>query len=260
MKTSKSSSFWKNIRILFLLIILLIVAVNAWRDQNQNWERPIVVLLHPVNADGQATTEQYIQHLTTEVFASSQQFLQDSSTLYRGKKVYFIYQLGRELKQLPPKNPENASALQVMLWSLKFRYYAWQQHTSQDGRPTVTLYLNYYDPEQTTALKHSTALEKGRIAMVNLFASGQQAAQNNIVLTHELLHAFGATDKYELASGQPIYPSGYANPEQQPRYPQHQAEIMGGYIALSATTSKMPESLAQVTLNKPTAIEVGWIK
>ncbi|HFF4170728.1 TPA: hypothetical protein ACGDXE_001062, partial [Acinetobacter baumannii] len=26
---------WKNIRILCLLIVLLIVAVQAWRDQNQ---------------------------------------------------------------------------------------------------------------------------------------------------------------------------------------------------------------------------------
>lgn len=251
---------WKKIRILILLSVLLVVAVNTWRDQNQNWNRPVVVLLHPINADGQATTAQYLQHLNAEAFADSQQFLQDSSAVYHGKKVYFIYQLGRELKQLPPKIPENASILQVMLWSLKFRYYAWQQHQSKDGRPTVTLYLNYYDPQQTMALKHSTALEKGRIATVNLFASTQQAAQNNIVLTHELLHAFGATDKYELVSGQPIYPSGYANPEQQPLYPQHQAEIMGGHIALSATTSKMPEGLTQVMVNKATAIEVGWSK
>ncbi|MEX7507455.1 hypothetical protein AB0864_005825, partial [Acinetobacter baumannii] len=27
---------WKNIRILCLLIVLLIVAVQAWRDQNQD--------------------------------------------------------------------------------------------------------------------------------------------------------------------------------------------------------------------------------
>ena len=36
---------WKNIRILCLLIILLIVAVQAWRDQNQDWNQPIVVVL-----------------------------------------------------------------------------------------------------------------------------------------------------------------------------------------------------------------------
>lgn len=39
---------WKNIRILCLLIVLLIVAVQAWRDQNQDWNQPIVVVLHPI--------------------------------------------------------------------------------------------------------------------------------------------------------------------------------------------------------------------
>lgn len=48
---------WKKIRILCLLMILLIVAVNTWRDQNQDWNQPIFVLLHPINADGQALTQ-----------------------------------------------------------------------------------------------------------------------------------------------------------------------------------------------------------
>lgn len=251
---------WKKIRILILLSVLLVVAVNAWRDQNQNWDRPVLVLLHPINADGQTTTGQYIRQLNIENFKDSQNFLAGTSAGYRGTKVDFIYQLGRELPQIPPKVPENASVLQAIVWSLKFRYYAWKQHQSSDGRPTVTLYLNYYDPQQTSALKHSTALEKGKIGSVNLFASTAQAAQNEVVVTHELLHTFGATDKYDLATGQPIYPLGYTQPEQQPLYPQRQAEIMGGYIALSATQNKMPDSLAQVGLNKATAIEVGWLK
>lgn len=233
----------EKIRILILLSVLLVVAVNAWRDQNQNWDRPVLVLLHPVNADGQAITEQYIRQLNIENFKDSQNFLAETSAAYRGKKVDFIYQLGRELPQISPRVPEHATALQAIVWSLKFRYYAWKQHQSSDGRPMVTLYLNYYDPQQTLALKHSTALEKGKIGSGNLFASTAQAAQNEVVVTHELLHTFGATDKYDLATGQPIYPLGYTQPEQQPLYPQRQAEIMGGYIALSATQNKMPDSL-----------------
>ena len=49
---------WKKLRILILLLILLVVALNAYRDQNQDWSKPIIVLLHPVNADGQGTTQQ----------------------------------------------------------------------------------------------------------------------------------------------------------------------------------------------------------
>ena len=35
-----------------------------------------------------------------------------------------------------------------------------------------------------------------------------------------LLHGFGATDKYDLATGQPLYPKGYAEPALKPLYPQ----------------------------------------
>lgn len=54
---------WKKIRILCLLLVLLVVAVNAWRDQNQDWTKPIIVLLHPINADGRTNTQNYINGL-----------------------------------------------------------------------------------------------------------------------------------------------------------------------------------------------------
>ena len=124
----------------------------------------------------------------------------------------------------------------------------------------MTLFLNYYDPSQTKELKHSTALENGRIGSVNLFASKKQSAQNKIIIVHELLHAFGATDKYELATGQPIYPIGYAFPDQKPLFPQAKAELMAGHIPVSETKSKMPENLEQTIINPQTATEMGWVR
>lgn len=251
---------WKQIRILCLLLVLLVVAVNAYRDQNQDWSRPVVVLLHPVNADGHANTQRYIQQLSLDQLQNAQQYLSAAAAEYRGQPVHFYFQLGREIQQLPPKVPENASMLDVMLWSLKFRYYAWKHSESADGSPSVRLYLNYYDPQYVHVLKHSTALEKGRIGSVNLFASVKQSEQNKIVLVHELLHAFGASDKYDLSNGQPTYPMGYAEPEKQPLYPQRYAEIMAGHIPLSENTSTMAENLAQTRLNLATAMEIGWKK
>ncbi|MGL3045232.1 MULTISPECIES: hypothetical protein [Acinetobacter] len=249
---------WKKIRILILLIILLIVAVNAYRDQNQNWSKPVMVLLHPINADGLPTTQQYIQQLSGQDLNGAREYLEKAAQQYRDQPTYFYFNLGRELKALPPKVPEQASLIDTVLWSLKFRFYAWKQHQSADGSPSVTLYLNYYDPAQTKQLKHSTALQKGRIGSVNLFASKKQAEQNKIVLVHELLHAFGASDKYDLATGQPLYPVGYAFPDQQPLFPQAKAELMAGHIPTSQTTSKMPDSLEQTLINAITAIELGW--
>ncbi|ENX40576.1 hypothetical protein [Acinetobacter courvalinii] len=251
---------WKNIRVAILLVVLLVVAVNAYRDQNQDWNQPIHILLHPINADGLATTQQYIQQLQQDDFAEVKQYLEKNSQQYRGQSSYFMIQIGRELQQVPPKMSEQPSILNNILWSLKFRFYAWEQHQSGDGSPSLTLYLNYYDPKQSRELKHSTALERGRIGSVNLFASPKQAAQNNVVLVHELLHGFGATDKYNLNNGEPIFPIGYAQADQQPLYPQTEAEIMGGRIPLSEHKSKMPNDLNETVISILTAREVGWIK
>lgn len=251
---------WKNIRVAILLVVLLVVAVNAYRDQNQNWNQPIHILLHPINADGLATTQHYIQQLQQDDFAEVKQYLEKNSQQYRGQSSYFMIQVGRELQQIPPKMSEQPSILNNILWSLKFRFYAWKQHQSVDGSPSLTLYLNFYDPKQSRELKHSTALERGRIGSVNLFASSKQATQNNVVLVHELLHGFGATDKYNLNNGEPIFPIGYAQADRQPLYPQTEAEIMGGRIPLSEHKSKMPNDLNETVISILTAKEVGWVR
>lgn len=137
---------WKKIRILILLMILFVVAVNAYRDQNQDWNKPIFVLLHPINADGLATTQQYIQQLSAQDLKGTQEYLEKAAQQYRGQPTYFYFNLGHELKELPPKVPEQASLLGTILWSLKFRFYAWQQQQGSDPSSNVTLFLNYYDP------------------------------------------------------------------------------------------------------------------
>ena len=58
-----------------------------------------------------------------------------------------------------------------------------------------------------------SGLQKGLIGVVNAFASDEQAAQNNVVIAHELLHTVGATDKYDPRTNQPSHPDGYAEPD-----------------------------------------------
>lgn len=259
-KKQQAYPFWKHLRIVILLIILATVAMNAWRDNNQNWEKPIIVMLHPINADGSSETQRYIQQLNADDFKDIQHYLTQTSQQYRSQSSTFYIQYGREIKQVPPAVPSGQSILNVMLWSLKFRYYAWKNKTDEDKHPTLTLYLNYYNPKDFKVLKHSTALENGRIGIVNLFASEQYHGSNQVVLVHELLHSFGATDKYDLATGQPLDPIGLAEPDKTPKYPQRFAEIMGGYIATSPTQSHTPKNLKETVINAQTAQEIGWIK
>ena len=112
----------ENIRILCLLIVLLIVAVQAWRDQNQDWNQPIVVVLHPINADGLQTTQTYIHQLQNTDFQALKSYLSEWSQHYRGQSANFEIRLGQQLQQRPPEVPQNAGIFHVVWWSLKFRF------------------------------------------------------------------------------------------------------------------------------------------
>lgn len=88
------ASMWKNIRVACLLVVLLIVAINAYRDQNQDWNQPINILLHPINADSLPSTQKYIQELQLDDFYEVKQYLEKNSQQYRGKSSYFMVQIG----------------------------------------------------------------------------------------------------------------------------------------------------------------------
>ena len=251
---------WKKIRVSILLLIFAWVAFDAWQDMNQNWNKPIVILLHPINADGEEVTENYIQRLSIGQLETTRHFLAKATQQFRGQPIHFDFQLGRTLTRQPPKLSGGNGILEYILWSLKFRYYAWKQSERVDGSPAVTLYLNFYNPCTTKVVEHSIALERGRIGSVNLFAAEKYRGSNQVIMVHELLHAFGAKDKYDLRTGQPIYPIGYAAPDKIPLYPQTKAEIMGGYVPLSEDKSITPKSLQSVMMSSATAREVGWVK
>jgi hypothetical protein len=73
-------------------------------------------------------------------------------------------------------------------------------------------------------------------------------------------HTFGASDKYDPQTNQPRYPEGYAEPARNPLYPQQQAEIMAGRVAMSQRSAEAPIGLSQVVIGPVTAREIHWTK
>ena len=73
------------------------------------------------------------------------------------------------------------------------------------------------------------------------------------------LHTLGASDKYDRANNQPIYPDGYAEPDKSPLHPQRKAEIMAGRIPVSERKAVMPKSFATSSIGVKTAREIRWI-
>jgi len=162
--------------------------------------------------------------------------------------------------QFPPTLAANAGIWQSAVWSLKMRW--WSKKVARDldrPSPDIQVFAIYFSDRSKVSLDRSTALEKGRVAVANLFANRRLRGSNQVVLSHELLHTLGATDKYQPGTNLPLFPAGYGDPNAVPRYPQRYAELMGGRIAITQNQAKIPDSLAEVKVGPLTAAEIGWL-
>ena len=158
----------------------------------------------------------------------------------------------------PPVLEPGASLPGRVLWSLKARFYSWR--LTGDKLARVRVFMLFHDPDHTFAVPHSLGMQKGLLGIVHAYADPAYDRTNNVVLAHELLHTLGATDKYDPATSQPLFPQGYAEPDATPRHPQRFAEIMGGRIPVSEDEAQMPASLAQAVVGPETAREINWIR
>lgn len=247
-----------------LLVVLLVVAANAWLDRanTTSWDKTLWVGVFPMNGDGSAVAGKYVSGLKPEDFASIETFFA-RETERHGIRIDrpIRIELYPSPSKLPPALPRNANALQTAWWSLKMRRFANSAADVPGRAPSrIRIFVLYHDPATVTSLPHSLGMQKGLVGLVHAYAARNMAASNNIVIAHELLHTVGATDKYELGSGKPIYPAGFAEPDRNPRYPQQYAEIMAGQRAISDREQEMPDSLRDVIVGDVTAAEIGWTR
>jgi hypothetical protein len=254
---------FKQIRIAILLMLLVTAAIYT-QDQKLStayWYKTIEVAIYPINGDGSAATNSYIEQLTEQDFASIDTFFEEQSELYQLISPQpLVTKLGPIVHQHPPEPPESRNILSIMLWSLKLRYWVYK-HTPDEsnGEHRIRLFVLYHKADNNKALAHSLGLQKGLIGVIHAFADDRQTQQNAVVMAHEILHTVGASDKYD-SYNQPIFPSGYAEPDKTPLHPQRYAELMAGRIAVSENDAHIPHSLKQVRIGEETAREIQWIQ
>ena len=255
---------WKYIRVTLLLLLLLGVAGTTWLDRvrTTSWKDTVWVGIFPMNADGSEVAERYIDRLKVEDFAGIEDFFVGESARY-GVTVQrpIRIELYPVSRKLPPVLERGSGPLATAWWSLKIRWFARQAGDVPGRVPShIRVFVLYHDPAVSERVPHSLGLQKGLIGVVHAFADNRMRGENSIVIAHETMHTVGATDKYDLAGGQPLYPQGYAEPDRTPRYPQPKAEIMAGQRPLSATEQEMPDDLRDVVVGDVTAREIGWLR
>lgn len=253
---------FRSLRILVLLVLLSLAAGYTVEQRRgvTSWLQPVELVVYPVNGDGRPETTRYIERLKPDDFTAIDWLMAREAQRYHLIEPRpVLTRLGPPVASLPPDPPWNSGVVRIMLWSLRLRLWAWRHDpAASSALPRVRMYVVYEQGRPGQGIAHSLGLRKGLLGVVHAYAQSEQTAQNNIVIAHELLHTFGATDKYD-AAGQPVYPAGFADPDRSPRLPQSRAEIMAGRIPLAPGESKMPETLDSCVIGQKTAAEIGWL-
>lgn len=257
-----SRGFFRTVRITILLLILFFVSMNTWLTQlrSTDWDESLWVVVYPINGDNSPVTQNYMNTLSRDTFAAIESFLGAEAKRY-GMAINdpVTVRLAPQINRHPPVPPINGGIFSVMLFSLQLRYWAYINDNFDGPKPDVQIFVLYYDPDTHNTLRHSLGIRKGMIGVVNAFAGRALAQRNNVIIAHEFLHTVGASDKYNPADNQPIFPDGYAEPDRTPLHPQHKAEIMAGRIPLSDRQAVMPKSFARSSIGVKTAREIRWI-
>jgi len=255
---------FRYIRIAILLTVLLIVAGNQYLTGSRfsSWDKPLWISIYPILADSDGNTRRYTENLSTDSFNDIAEFIKREAARHgRQLEQPVVIQVAQPLASMPPALPTESSGLGVALWSLKMRWWSFR-NSDQDGLAPddIRMFVLYQKGQPNTLLERSVGIKNGSYGIVNADASRAMAARNRMVISHELMHILGASDKYDPYTGQPSTPDGLANPNQTPVYPQAKAEIMAGRVATSATHWRRAASLKSCVIGEATAAEIGWLR
>lgn len=252
-----------NLRVTILLVVLLGVGFVSLTQlvYTRNWNQTLKVTVFPINGDSHLATADYIDSLETSTFKIIDQWAEREALRYDlTLQKPFEVSLGEQINNLPPAWPQNDNFVEVLVWGLRFRWWAFRNTPDDGGGLTrIRMFVVYQSGDSDKPLSHSLGMQKGLMGLVHAFALDEQTDQNNIVIAHEMLHTVGSIDKYD-AFGGPSYPAGYAEPARTELFPQRYAEIMSGRIPTSFAYSYMAESLRSVIVNEFTANEINWIE
>jgi hypothetical protein len=255
-------TFFGTLRLALLLVVLVFVALGAWLDRTRStaWDTTLRVTVYPIAADDSAATRDCAAAVDDTQFESAARFLATEARGYGvGLAEPVRFRVSHAASGSPPALPARPGPFSIAWWSLRLRFWA-RRVAAHDplAKPDVQVFAIYQQDDGVHAAPDSTGLRKGLVAVAHLFCGRSAVPDNAMVVTHELLHTLGATDKYDPSTGQPRVPDGLGDPARTPLYPQRSGEIMAGRIAVSPNRAEIPHSLSEMVVGPATAAEIGW--
>jgi len=185
------------------------------------------------------------------------------TTLSLQKKVSDDWNKALDIRIIPvladssPKTKKFVNQLELKHFANIERYLIAQgKHYEQDLHSVLNITIDdaINNPPPVTP----GGLQNGLIGLIQARADARYRNLHATTIVHELLHIFGASDKYDIASGRPMFPHGYANTKNGNRYPQSRAEIMARAIPLTNDQFEVATRLGQTVVGLTTAREIGW--
>ena len=153
-----TKKLFKVVRIFTLSMILIGVALGSWLTgkRSTSWEQPLWIAIYPINADSSSGTQQYINQLDKSSFQSIEDFISEEAREFNlPLKHPFTLKLAPQVKSLPPEPPHSGAVWEIILWSLKLRYWAYKSNIYQGPAPHIRIFVKYFDVKDQQPLAHS---------------------------------------------------------------------------------------------------------
>jgi hypothetical protein len=263
-RRARSRRFYA-IRVGVLLAVLGGVLIYAAKDysarhQRRSWRRPLEIALillerGEVDPDALARFEARVSELELTL---ARQFAR-----YGGKLTPIHF---RRFGPVPQRGPPPLAAGDPGPFEpLRLSFALWRFARDSDAAAGLTasfdgkIYVLLSEPKsERQALVEGLGEEGGRIAVTSIELSEDSVDFGLFVVTHEMLHLLGATDRYG-PDGNAVLPDGLGEPELRPTYPQPGAEVMARGRVISPGQEVPPGHLDELRVGHKTATEIGWV-
>lgn len=279
--TEPARTPWRRIRIAVLLVVLAGAGLRYWQVRRAetwvpDWRAPekvaVVLLTPPALGDAQALElERLLRYAELgdekATISALEHWFEVEWARYGGRPGFRPVELEPvgplEVTSMPPPPPRAGEQLSFsQRWARTRDFLGWYDDLLRERRlyQRSAVFVTFYAEEAAPLFRglHSVADRRSRRGFVfaPLSEEGRDTALINVA--HELLHLFGALDKYD--GDRCVYPVGWVEPLKEPRLPQRFAEVMAQGIPVAEGRREASLDLFEdMRVGVETAFEVGWI-